>query len=625
MKKYDVIIIGAGHAGVEAANVLNNQKIKTALITFKKSDISYLFCNVSIGGSAKGIVVKELYALGGLMPFIADQTQLQTKILNKSKGPAVQALRAQVDKLNYPKLMQKKILEMEYLDLIEDEVIDLSFDAKNRLNGVNAKRNKYIKADYVLICTGTFLDSKIMQGTDIYRSGPNNLKTTSGVSLQFKKFNLELLRLKTGTPPRVFKDSIDFSKLKIEPGSDEPIYFSEKRLITKEYQNIPAWILYTNLKTHKIIRDNLDKSYLYSEEITGIGPRYCPSIEDKIKRFYQKDRHQVFLELESENLNTIYLSGLSSSLPKDVQDKFLKTLPGLEKVKVAKHAYAIEYDSLNPVQLKQTLELKKIPNLYTAGQINGTSGYEEAAAQGLIAAANIANKIKKRLPFVIDRNEGYIGVMIDDLTSKGINDPYRLLSSRAEYRLLLRSDNAIRRLFAKAHENALIDNNTYKLWKKRIAKIDDLILKITDLKITKKEQEVSKLLNAKKIIINENTFPIINLLRRPEISIFDLYKILNAKFKDFNDLTIEEKKHLEVEIKFAGYIKKQEIEVKKYLKYQNLKIKDDLDYQKILNLSKEAKEKLSEFKPSTIHQAKNIPGISPSDVIILMNFLNKKN
>lgn len=624
MKKYEVIIIGAGHAGVEAANVLNNQKIKTALITFKKSDISYLFCNVSIGGSAKGIVVKELYALGGLMPIVADETQLQTKILNKSKGPAVQALRAQVDKINYPKLMQDKILNMEYLDLIEDEVIDLSFDQNGKLNGVNTKKNQHVFSNYVIITTGTFLDSKIMQGTDIYRSGPNNLKTTSGVSEQFKKFNLELLRLKTGTPPRVYKDSIDFSKLRIEPGSKEPLYFSEQRLIKKSYQNIPAWILYTNHNTHQIIRDNLNKSYLYSEEMTGIGPRYCPSIEDKIKRFYQKDRHQVFLELESENLDTIYLSGLSSSLPKDVQDKFLKTLPGFENVKIAKHAYAIEYDSLNPIQLKQTFELKKIPNLFTAGQINGTSGYEEAAGQGLIAAINVANKIKKRDQFILDRNEAYIGVMVDDLTSKGIYDPYRLLSSRAEYRLLLRSDNAIRRLYKKAYKNDLIDQHTYNLWNKKIKLIDNLILKIKEAKISKNEEKVSKLLKDKKISIKENSFPLLNILKRPEISIFDLQEILESKYNEFNDLTIEEKKHLEVEIKFEGYIKKQELEVKKYLKYQNLKIKEDFDYQKVSNLSNEAKEKLNNFKPSTIHQAKNISGISPSDIIILMNYLNKK-
>ncbi|BDV03797.1 MAG: tRNA uridine 5-carboxymethylaminomethyl modification protein GidA [Candidatus Hepatoplasma scabrum] len=624
MKKYDVIIIGAGHAGVEAANVLNNQKIKTALVTFKKSDISYLFCNVSIGGSAKGIVVKELYALGGLMPIVADSTQLQTKILNKSKGSAVQALRAQVDKIDYPKVMQDKILNMQYLDLIEDEVINLSFDQKGILNGVNTKKNKHIFANYVIITTGTFLDSKIMQGTNIYRSGPNNLKTTSGVSEQFKKFNLELLRLKTGTPPRVFKDSIDFSKLKIEPGSDDPLYFSEERLIVKKYQNIPAWILYTNQKTHQIIKDNLNKSYLYSEEITGIGPRYCPSIEDKIKRFYQKDRHQVFLELESEKLDTIYLSGLSSSLPKDVQDKFLKTLPGFENVKVAKHAYAIEYDSLNPIQLKQTFELKKIPHLFTAGQINGTSGYEEAAGQGLIAAINVANKIKKRPEFILDRNEAYIGVMVDDLTSKGIYDPYRLLSSRAEYRLLLRSDNAIRRLYKKSYKNKLITEDTYKLWDAKIKLIDNLILKIKELKLNQSDKNVSNLLKSKKIVINQNTFSLLNLLKRPEISIFDLENILVNKLKKYQQLTIEEKKHLEIEIKFEGYIKKQEIEVKKYLKYQNLKIKENFDYQKILNLSKEAKEKLINFKPSTIHQAKNISGISPSDIIILMNHINKK-
>ncbi len=620
MKK--IIIVGAGHAGIEAAHFANKLGNETMLVTFSKSDISQLPCNVSIGGSAKGIVVKELFALGGLMPIAADETQLQTKVLNKSKGPAVQALRAQVDKIKYPQWMNNYISNSK-IKVIEGEVLSLIIE-DNQTKGIVFANGKELRGDAVIITTGTFLRAKTMKGTIIKNEGPDGKKTTKGISEQLDDLGIELIRLKTGTPPRVKKESINFDVLEEEPGSSQPIYFTEDEKINKPYQNIPAWLAYTNKDVHKIIVDNFDKSYLFSDEMNGKGPRYCPSIEDKVKRFSDKDRHQIFLELESEELDTIYLAGISSSMPKDVQDKFVKKIKGFENAIISKYAYAIEYDAINPTQLKQTLELKKISNLYFAGQINGTSGYEEAAAQGMVAAVNANNKLKNKDEFILGRNDAYIGVMIDDITTKGIIDPYRLLSSRAEYRLLLRTDNAIKRLYKYAYSNSLISKERYNKLEKRFKILSTMKGKLWDSRANVNDERFSNLLKEKKINLSVNSIPILDIIKRSEFNILELKEIISEQIPEFSDLTENDIITLGIELKFEGYILKQEKEISNYLRYQKLTLPNNMDYGKVPNLALEAVEKLNSFMPRSIHQAQNIQGINPSDIMNLVAFLNKK-
>lgn len=620
-KNFDIIVIGAGHAGVEAAYIAAKQlNKKVALVTFSKRDVAFLPCNVSIGGSAKGIVVKELYALGGLMPIAADETQLQTKILNKSRGPSVQSLRAQVDKIKYPNFVLDTILKLKNLTFIEDEV--LTFDIKNNsVEGLFLRKNKYLTAKKFILCTGTFLNSKVIKGKEIIVEGPDGKQTNLTISEQFRKLDLNLIRLKTGTPPRVDINSIDFSKLEVEPGSDEPIYFSEKQFVKKEYENFPAWLGYTNPKTHQIIKNNFDKSYLFSTEIKGSGPRYCPSIEDKVKRFSSKERHQIFFELETKDSTEVYLSGISSSLPKDVQEEFVHTISGLENAKIKRYAYAIEYDSLNPLEIKPTLEMKKINNLYTAGQINGTSGYEEAAAQGLIAGINASHAIDKKEPFYLKRDEAYIGVMIDDITTKGIEDPYRLLTSRAEYRLLLRNDNALKRLYKISYENNLISKERFLELDNKFNKHQYLIEKISLQKLSKLDKKYLK--NIPEEILKKG-LTIYDYLKMPSSSIFQFkdYLFLDDKLKE---LEKEDLETIEIEIKYDGYIKKQEREIKKYNKYYHIKLGTNFNYDNVHNLSLEAREKLEKLKPSTIYQASRIQGINFSDILFIVNYINKRN
>ncbi|BDV02688.1 MAG: tRNA uridine-5-carboxymethylaminomethyl(34) synthesis enzyme MnmG [Candidatus Hepatoplasma vulgare] len=619
-KEYDIIVVGAGHAGVEAAYIASKLNKKVALVTYSKKDVSFLPCNVSIGGSAKGIVVRELFALGGLMPIAADETQLQTKILNKSKGPSVQSLRAQIDKIKYPEFVLNTIFSIKNIDFIEDEV--LTFDIKNNeVKGIFLKKNKYLKGKKFILCTGTFLNSRVIKGTEIIVEGPDGKATNLTISEQFRRKNVELIRLKTGTPPRIAKESIDFNKLEIEPGSEEAIYFTEKELVKKKYENFPAWLGYTNLNTHNIIKKNFDKSYLFSAPDIGQGPRYCPSIEDKVKRFFEKERHQIFFELETKDSDEIYLAGLSSSLPKEVQEQFIRSIKGLENAIFKRYAYAIEYDSLNPIELSQTLEFKKFKNLYSAGQINGTSGYEEAAAQGLIAGINASNAIDNKEPFYLERSEAYIGVMIDDITTKGIDDPYRLLTSRAEYRLLLRSDNAVKRLYEKAYKYNLIDKERYLYLKNKFSNHEKFKNEISKLLILLNQDEsLNKILEDNNI---KNKIHVLDLIKRPNISIFHLENFLKKLIEKY-ELEKEDLRTIEIEIKYEGYIKKQEQEIRKYEKYYQLKLPDDFDYKKIQNLAMEAKEKLSKIRPRTIYQASKIQGINFSDLLFIVHYLNNR-
>lgn len=619
----DVVIIGSGHAGVEAAHIASKLGLKTTLVTFNLNDIAQLPCNVSIGGSAKGIVVKELFALGGLMPLAADETQLQTKILNQSKGPAVRALRAQVDKIKYPEWIKNYILKSN-IKLIFGEVKSLIFN-NDRASGVILSNNKKLNSKYVIICAGTFLRSKIMQGKDVKEEGPDGKKSSVKFSKQLEERGIKILRLKTGTPPRIKTNTIDFSKLTIESGSEVEIFFTEKKFIKKQYQNVPAFLTYTNDKTHKIIEKNIKESYLFSEEIKGAGPRYCPSIEDKVKRFSDKERHQIFLEIESEHLETTYLSGLSSSLSKKTQEKFIHTIRGLENSKIEKYAYAIEYDAIDPTQLKQTLESKKIKNLFFAGQINGTSGYEEAAAQGLWAAVNVSNKIKDKEEFILGRDESYIGVMIDDITTKGIVEPYRLLSSRSEYRLLLRTDNAVKRLYKRAFENNLISLERFSELRKKFNIIKLLENDFNKIRFKLNNSLFLDILNKKNIKINMNSIPALEIIKRPEFNFYELRELLIKDLPIIKTLSNDDINFLFIKIKFRGYIEKQEREVKKYKRLHNLKLSFTIDYNKIPNLAIEAREKLNLFKPNSVHQASKIQGVNPSDIMCIIQYINKNN
>lgn len=598
--KYEVIVVGGGHAGCEASFVCAKKNHKTLLVTGNINNIATMPCNPSIGGSAKGIVVREIDALGGLMGKIADKTHLQMKMLNSAKGPAVRSLRAQADKILYPKEMLKTLQNQQNLEIKEAMVEDLIVE-NNKVLGVILSDGERIYSDIVILTTGTYLKSDILVGNTRTSSGPSGEKPSLHLSDNLKKYGFEILRLKTGTPQRIKRDTIDFSKTRIETGDNELLTFSyDDEPNYKIEDQVPCHLIYTTPLTHQIIRDNLSKASMYGglDDITGVGPRYCPSIEDKVVRFCDKEKHQLFLEPESRHYDDIYLQGFSTSMPHDIQEMMVHSLPGLENAKILKYAYAIEYDAIYPTQIKASLETKVLENLFTAGQINGTSGYEEAAGQGLIAGINASLKLEEKAPLILKRNEAYIGVLIDDLVTKGTNEPYRLLTSRAEYRLLLRDDNADLRLREYGYQVGLIDEEKYLALLNKKRKIEDLIESLKNIRVKK---------------YNLDAY---SLLKRPEIKISDLKEYLEETDKKVLE-------QVEINIKYEGYINKTIKEAEKMLKDESKEIPVDLDYDKIPNLASEARQKLKKVRPSSIGQAIRISGVNPSDISILTIYLRK--
>ena len=609
MKEYEIIVVGGGHAGCEAALASSRIGHSTLLVTGNINNIASMPCNPSIGGSAKGIIVREIDALGGEMGINADKTLLQMKMLNSSKGPSVHSLRAQADKITYPQEMLKTLNNQKNLDILEGMVEDLIVE-DNTVKGIILSNNEKISSKIVILTTGTYLKADILRGSTRTRSGPNGEKPSQHLSDKLKKYGFDILRLKTGTPPRIEKSTIDFTKAKLELGDAIPYTFSHDIDPVYNVNNqIPCHLIYTTENTHKIILDNLSKSSMYGglDDITGIGPRYCPSIEDKITRFRDKERHQLFLEPESLYYDDIYLQGFSTSMPEEIQEKMVHSLPGLEKAKILKYAYAIEYDAIYPTQIKASLETKVLENLFTAGQINGTSGYEEAACQGLIAGINASLKLEKKAPLILKRNEAYIGVLIDDLVTKGTNEPYRMLTSRAEYRLLLRHDNADLRLREYGHQVGLIDEERYNNFLKKKHDIEKLKRLLEDNNITIKKEK------------SKVSIPLYDYLKNPEISLRNLQKEI-PWISEYNNEVIEQ---VEIQIKYEGYIKKFERVAEKMLKNESKQIPADIDYNKVTNLASEARQKLEKIKPATIGQATRISGVNPADISILLVYLRK--
>lgn len=614
--KYDIIVVGGGHAGCEAANAASKQGFKTALITSNIKNIADMPCNPSIGGTAKGIVVREIDAMGGLMGRIADISHLQIKMLNSGKGPAVKSLRAQGDKITYPKNMVAALKEIETLDIVEAMVEDLIVEDSTIKGIITANGEKYL-CDALILTTGTYLKSKILVGSTSKAEGPHGEESSKHLSDKLRDLGFKILRLKTGTPQRLDPDTVDYSVLTEELGDDTPWTFSFDNPPSYDIENQrKCYLVYTNEETHRIIRENLTKSAMYGGYAEGIGPRYCPSIEDKVVRFADKERHQLFLEPESDFYPDLYLQGFSTSMPIDVQDKMVHSLKGLEHVKILKYAYAIEYDAIDPLQMQPSLESKIIKNLYTAGQINGTSGYEEAAGQGLIAGINAGLKLKGKDPLILKRNESYIGVLIDDLVTKGTKEPYRLLTSRAEYRLILRHDNADLRLRQYGYDVGLISEEQLARLNKKKSDIEALTEELKSIKVSKNNMSDSL-----KEVLTEpltNGYTLYNLLKRPEVKIDNLVDYLH------NEYTKEVLDIVEIAVKYEGYIAKTNREVEKLLKLEDKKIPKDIDYDKVTNIASEARQKLKTVRPETIAQATRISGVNPADISILSVYLKKE-
>ncbi len=614
---YDLIVVGGGHAGCEAAHIGAVLGLNTLLVTANIKNIGDMPCNPSIGGTSKGIIVREIDALGGIMGAVADKSHFQIKMLNNSKGPAVRSLRAQADKMVYPRVMLETLQNTKNLTIMEGMVEDLIIESQT-VKGVVLRDGTKINGQAVILTTGTYLKANILIGAENNPGGPHGEDRSNHLSDKLKEYGLNIQRLKTGTPQRIKEDSIDFSKMSEEKGDNEYYTFSfDHEPMYKINEQQKCFLIYTTEETHQIIRDNLDKSAMYGGYATGIGPRYCPSIEDKIVRFSDKPRHQLFLEPESKYYDEWYIQGFSTSMPRDVQEKMVHSLPGLEHAVISKYAYAIEYDAIDPLDMTASLENKIIKNLFTAGQINGTSGYEEAAGQGLIAGINAHHKIKGIEPLVLKRSDAYIGVLIDDLVTKGTTEPYRMLTSRAEFRLLLRHDNADLRLRRIGYENGTIDEERYqKLIKKEnyIQEIKDL-LKSHNLSLTEENKNKFKDNNLEVPSFSVNLYL---LLKRPEIKI--------EFIKNFIELPYDKEilEEVEIEVKYEGYIAKAYKEADKMLKLEEKKIPKDIDYKEISNLANEARQKLEKIRPGTMGQAARISGVNPADLSILSVYLKKK-
>ena len=614
--KYEIIVVGGGHAGCEAALASARLGHKTLLVTSNIKNIADMPCNPSIGGPAKGIVVREIDALGGEMGRNADKGALQTKMLNTKKGPAVQALRFQADKITYPKEMLKTLEATNNLEIKEAMVEKLAVNNK-KVTGVELEDGEKIESDAVILTTGTYLKAVVLAGSSRKSSGPHGEKESKFLSDNLKELGFTIKRLKTGTPQRIDKNTIDYSKTQEEMGDDIPRTFSFDNIVYREPKDqISFHLIYTTPKTHEIIKEHLNESSMYGGYVEGVGPRYCPSIEDKVVRFSDKERHQLFLEPESLYYDDIYIQGFSTSMPNEIQDLMVHSLPGLENAKILKYGYAIEYDAIDSKQLKRSLETKIIENLYTAGQINGTSGYEEAAGQGLIAGINAALKLEGKDPLILKRNESYIGVLIDDLVTKGVKDPYRLLTSRAEYRLLLRNDNADLRLRDYGYQVGLISEEKYQAFKNKKENIKELTTLLQNTRITPKK-ETNEYIEKIQSTPLKDGISLYDFLKRPEITMENI-----KHFVDIN-YTNEEVEQVEINAKYEGYIKKANKEADKMLSLEEKKIPEDIDYEKVPNLASEARQKLIEIKPTTIGQASRISGVNPADISILMVYLRR--
>ncbi len=615
----EIIVVGGGHAGCEASLACARKGHKTLLVTGNIKNIADMPCNPSIGGSAKGIVVREIDALGGEMGRNADKSLLQIKMLNVAKGPAVQALRAQADKITYPKNMLKALQAEENLEIREALVEDLIVQ-NGTVKGVVLEDGEKLFSEAVILTTGTYLKADILVGDTRTREGPHGEKPSNHLSDKLKEYGFDIIRLKTGTPQRIDKSSIDFSKTKEEKGDSVYRTFSfDNQVYYKIEDQVPCHLIYTQPETHQIIRENLHKSSMYGglSDIKGVGPRYCPSIEDKIVRFADKERHQLFLEPESLYYDDIYVQGFSTSMPRDVQEKMVHSLPGLEHAKILKYAYAIEYDAIDSKQLKQSLETKVLENLYTAGQINGTSGYEEAACQGLMAGINASLKLEGKEPLILKRNEAYIGVLIDDLVTKGIIDPYRLLTSRAEYRLLLRHDNADMRLREYGYQVGLISQEKYDQFLEKKKKIEEIKELLRTTKITPIPETQEYLATIPTTPLKDG-ISLYEFLKRPEVQFSHLKHFLEI------DSNLEMEEQITVDIKYEGYIVKANKEAEKMVDLDNKKIPEDIDYDKIHNLASEAKQKLKKIMPTSIGQALRISGVNPADISLIMVYLKKE-